>query len=166
VNAVLSLVEGVRMSLDQVDAPRKRPSELTYAEARLSAWAAWAKERRHDLGYPSISTLYKAMREKATPIGRLVKRKFGPELTARGTESVVFFESRVDEPPEAVAEVETVVNKLPGDLRLVVTTDYFTRGPIEAKAKRTPWKRARYSQLLESAKYAVFVALDSRTLDE
>jgi hypothetical protein len=144
-------------------APRKRPSELTYAEARLSAWATWAKDRRHELGYPSISTLYKAMREKFTPIGKRIRREVGPELTARGTESVVFFQSRVDEPPEAVKEVEAVVNKLPGDLRLVVTTDYFTYGPIEDKAKRTPWKRARYSQLLESAKYAVYVGLDSRT---
>lgn len=161
-SAVLCLSGDVSTSVDPF-APRKRPSELTYAEARLSAWATWAKDRRHELGYPSISTLYKAMREKSTPVGKRIKRETGPELTARGTESVVFFESRVDEPPEAVAEVEAAVNRLPGDLRLVVTTDYFTIGPIEAKAKLTPWKRARYSQLLESAKYAVYTALDSRT---
>jgi hypothetical protein len=141
---------------------RKRSDALVYAESRLTEWSRWCKESRHELGYPSMSTLYRAMREKITPVGKRIKRD-RPELTARGTETRVFVEPTVGEPPDPVAEVETIVNRLPGDLRLVVTTDYFAYGPIEEKAKKTPWKRARYSQLLEAAKYAVYVALDSRT---
>lgn len=141
---------------------RKRPAELTYVEARLHQWASWGRDHRHELGYPSISTLYKAMREKYTPIGLRLTNQ-AAALTARGKETVVFFEPRVGEVPEAVGEIEVIVNRLPGDLRLVIVTDCFTYGPIEVKAKKTPWRRARYSQLLEAAKYSIYAALDSRT---
>jgi hypothetical protein len=72
----------------------------------------------------------------------------------------------VKDAPEAVMEVDAVVIKLPKDLHEVIVADYFTYGPIEVRAKKTRWKRARYCQLLECAKYSVFAALDSRTLSE
>ena len=58
---MVAAIRDVRASMTVIpdNNPRKRPSELVYAEGRLSAWAAWAKDRRHELGYPSISTLYK-----------------------------------------------------------------------------------------------------------
>lgn len=147
------------------DTRKRRPAELTYVEARLREWADWGRERRKDLGYPTISTLYKAMRQKCTPIMERIKKR-DAALTARGSETVVFFAPKVADPPDSVAEIETVVNRLPGDLRLVIVVDSFTYGRIEEKARHTPWRRARYSQLLEAAKYSIFAALDSRRFSE
>ena len=147
-----------------IDERRKRAAELVYVEERLSAWAQWAKEHRDGLGYPSMSLLYRAMRERLGPVD--AKRKAleaDRPLTAMGTETRVMREPKVGEIPDPVAEVDVVVSRLPHDLRVVICVDYFAYGPIEARAKKTRWKRARYSQLLESAKYAVYAALDSRT---
>lgn len=146
-----------------IDERRKRADELVYAERRLSAWAEWAKQHRDGLGYPSMSLLYRAMREKRGPVEAKKKAADEVALTARGTEMRVSVERKVGEIPDAVAEVDVVVSRLPHDLRVVICVDYFAYGPIEARAKKTRWKRARYSQLLESAKYAVYTALDSRT---
>lgn len=142
------------------DEVRRRPDALRYAEYRLKEWAVWSKEHRNELGYPTISLLYKAMKQKADPITKL---KNGSCLTARGSETHVFVEPTVGEPPDHVAEVEIIVSRLPKDLHTVIVADYFTYGPIEVRSRQTRWRRARYCQLLESAKYAVYAALDSRT---
>lgn len=162
----------VAFCADQMDRPkRSRPTALLYAEERLRVWADWSKQHRSSLGYPTISMLYKAMRQKAKPIEskkkqeELLKRE-GPRYTAQGAETITYMEPKVGEPPESVAEVEAVVTRLPADLHTVIIADYFTYGPIEVRAKQTKWKRARYSQLLESAKYAVWSALDSRTISD
>jgi len=141
---------------------RPRDAAILYAENRLSAWAKWARDHRSSLGYPTIATLYKAMRRK------LVQMKSGGDatLTARGAESHSFRPANVDDPGEAIAEVDTVVAALPRDLHEVIIADYFTYGPIEVRCKATRWRRARYSQLLECAKYSVFAALVSRTKPE
>lgn len=149
---------------------RARDSALIYAENRLSVWSKWAKDHRHVLGYPTISLLYKAM--QMTKIG--VIRGFAEPranydnhgeviypINADGTETRSMRPVAVGEVPEPIAEVDIIVARLPADLHRVVVADYFTYGPIEVRCKETPWRRARYSQLLESAKYAVFVALNS-----
>lgn len=149
--------------------PKKRATALLYAEKRLSDWADWAKANREGLGFPSVSLLYRAMRERLEPERRKADEMvLGPNEraklpTALGTQQHVFVATRVDA-SEAVLEVDAVVMRLPRDLKEVIFADYFTYGPIEVRAKKTRWKRARYSQLLESAKYSVFAALDSRTL--
>jgi hypothetical protein len=134
-----------------------RDSALIYAENRLAPWAKWAKEHREALGFPTISLLYKAMRQKA------VQLKACPQgITANGSQTLSFRPLEVGEIPVAIAEVDHVVAGLPTDLHTVIVADYFTYGPIEVRCQATRWRRARYSQLLESAKYAVFVSLASR----
>lgn len=141
---------------------RPRDAALIYAENRLHPWADWARENRAGLGYPTIALLYKAMRQKAVPLRerRLVNHG---KLTARGAETHSFLPQTIGEVPEAIMEVDTVVAALPHDLHAVIIADCFTYGPIEERCRRTPWKRARYSQLLEAAKYAIYTALSSRT---
>lgn len=145
--------------MNHIDRPKKRDSALLYAEVRLHSWANWARENRGTLGFPTISLLYKAMKSKSERI-RTISHG---ELTAKGTQTPSFIPEPVRHVPEAVSEVDRVVATLPKDLHDVIIADYFTYGPIEVRAKATRWRRARYSQLLEAAKYSVFVALDSRT---
>lgn len=147
-------------------ATRPRDIALIYAERRLSAWSGWARESREQLGLPPISLIYKAMRRKAERIrtqqiahGALVERA----LTASGHETRSCIPPTIGDVPEAIAEVDAVVAELRPPLNRVITADYFTYGPIEVRCKETPWGRARYLQLLESAKYCVFVALNARS---
>ncbi len=147
----------------------RRATAVVYAEARLNAWASWAREHRAALGYPSVSLLYKVLRRKAMRLPALVEHprldRFDKPiglLTAKGTETLSFRPRDVGEVPEAIAEVDAAVASLPDDLHSVLMADYFTPGPIEVRAKGTRWKRARYSQLLECAKYAVYMALATR----
>lgn len=147
----------------------RRSSAVVYAEVRLDAWAAWAREQRTALGYPKVSMIYKVLRRKAMRLGSQVDLPWVEKndrplgfLTARGTETVSFKPRDVGEVPEAIAEIDAVVATLPDDLHAVLMADYFANGPIEVRASVTPWKRARYSQLLECAKYAVYMALSTR----
>lgn len=147
---------------------KERCTEILYAEKRLDVWAKWSKKNRQSLGYPTISTLYKAMKERAEPIrmtwrvAKLKPEEIPPMLTAQGNGTRSMIPQTVEEAPIEVREVEAVVIRLPNDLHAVVIADYFTYGPIEVRAAQTKWKRARYSQLLESAKYFVFAALDKK----
>jgi hypothetical protein len=150
---------GAQMSLADRFQPKPRDTALLYAERRLRVWSDWAKDNHHGLGYPSVSTIYKAMRQKSEQI----KRNAPPRmLTAY---AVATRPASVPEPdvPDSIREVDIAVAQLPQDLRTVIMADCFTYGPIEVRAKQTRWKRARYSQLLECAKYSVFCWLASRT---
>lgn len=155
-----------------LDKKRERSTAVLYAEKRLTEWAKWARENRGGLGYPTVSTLYKAMKERLEPTKPAWKMLIvlpdeqPPMLTAMGREKRCYMPPAVREAPEAILEVDAVVVRLPKDLHEVIVADYFTYGPIEVRAKKTKWKRARYSQLLECAKYSVWAALDSRTLSD
>jgi hypothetical protein len=146
----------------------RRDAALIYAEQRLSAWASWAREGRAALGLPSVSTLYKAMRRKAVRIRskRLElndpEAALGPRLTAHGVETRSFAPHSAGEIPEAIAEVDQVVANLRPDLHEVIIADYFTYGPIEVRCRQTRFRRARYSQLLEAARYSVYASLAAR----
>lgn len=151
---------------------KARDSALIYAENRLAVWAKWAKDHRESIGYPTISTLYRAMATTkvgivrgSAPLPREVgegdERCVEYPINAEGSATRSLRPQTVGEIPEAIGEVDSVVAKLPKNLHKVIIADYFTYGPIEQRCKQTPWKRARYSQLLESAKYAVYVALMS-----
>lgn len=149
---------------------RPRDSALIYAENRLYPWAKWAKENRDALGYPTISLLFKAMQITKIGIVRGAAYPVADEhcvvhypINAEGRETRSLSPPATGEPPEAIAEVDMVVAKLPRDLHDVLIADFFTYGPIEVRCKVTRFRRARYSQLLEAAKYAVYAALSSRT---
>jgi hypothetical protein len=144
-----------------------RDSALIYAENRLSPWARWAKEHRCALGYPTISLLYQAMQR--TRVGVMRGSAADPKvdedgnveypLNADGHETRSYRPVSVGEIPEAIREVDVAVAALPRDLRLVVVAEYFTYGPMEQRCRQTRWKLARFRQLLESAKFAVYMAL-------
>ena len=154
------------------DRPRERSTAVLYAERRLNDWAKWAREQRDTLGYPTSSTMYKTMKERLETsketwkVPKLKPDEMPPQLTAMGKGTRSMIPPTVGDAPEAVMEVDAIVTRLPKDLRDVIMADYFTYGPIEARARSTRWGRARYSQLLECAKYSVFVALDSRTISD
>lgn len=142
-----------------------RAAALIFAENRLKPWADWARENRAGLGFPTISLLYKAMQMKWVEVKEKRAHVVAPEhrgtghLTARGKETRSMIPPTIGEVPEAIAEVDAVVAQLPPDLHEVIIADYFTYGSIEVRCKRTKWKRARFSQLLEAAKYCVYTGL-------
>jgi hypothetical protein len=145
---------------------KARAAALIYAENRLFPWAKWARENRAGLGYPTISLLYRAMQSSKVGIIRGTAYPRADEhgevnypINADGRETRSFRPPAVEEVPEAIVEVDEVVARLPPDLHKVIIADFFTYGPIEVRCKQTRWKRARYSQLLESAKYAVYMGL-------
>jgi hypothetical protein len=152
----------------RMEGPRSaaRDSALVYAESRLAPWAKWAQQHREQIGYPTISLLYKAM--QVTKVG-IIRGRAYPQadehgqveypINADGHETRSLRPREIGDVPEAIAEVDTAVAKVPQRPRLVLIADYFTYGPIEERCKRTPYKRARYFQLLEVAKYAVYVQL-------
>jgi hypothetical protein len=170
--AEYSRLNAVSDLVTRMDKKRERSTAVLYAEKRLTEWAKWARDNRGNLGYPTISTLYKAMRERLEPgkgtwaVPKLKPNELPPLMTAMGKETRSMIPPTVGDAPETVMEVDSVVIKLPKDLHEVIVADYFTYGPIEVRAKKTRWKRARYSQLLECAKYSVYAALDSRMLSE
>lgn len=158
-----------------VPCPPRRPRDaaLIYAENRLFPWAQWAKEHRDALGYATVSLLYKAM--QMTKVGVIrgsayPRARPGPDgtleidypINADGHETRSMRPLGVGEVSDAIAEVDGVVAALPRDLHEVIIADFFTYGCIEVRCKQTRFKRARYSQLLESAKYAVYAALHRR----
>lgn len=146
---------------DRMDAPKKvRDAALVMADKRLAAWSDWAKSNRQVLGYPTISSLFRAMMEcKRAKMPDMADMAEGKIRTAQGHQTPSFREDAVFV-PEPIAEVDAVVARLPRPLERVITANYFTYGPIEVRAKAAGLKRARFFQLLESAKYAVWVGLE------
>lgn len=148
---------------------RQRAVAVVYAENRLRPWRDWIREHRQNLGYPTISLLYKAMRRKAIRLRTMADEvKVDDDgnpvglLTAMGKETLSMRPASVGECSDAIAETDQVVAELPEDLHRVIIADYLTYGGIEIRCRATPWKRARYSQLLECAKYAVYQGLRYR----
>lgn len=143
---------------ETLDTRRKRDAGLLYVDARLTAWAHWARDNRNNLGYPTVSLLYKAMQQ--TKVG-IVRLPDSGGLTARGEQAHVMRAGGHGVIPDAVEEIDRIVARLRPELHKVVVANYFVYGPIEARAKSVGYRRARFFQLLESAKYCVFVALDT-----
>jgi hypothetical protein len=152
---------------ERMDAPKKvRDASLLLADKRLAIWADWAKQNRQVLGYPTISSLFRVMMDsKRLKLKDLAELAAGRIITAQGKQALSFREEATFV-PDAIAEVDRVVARLPRPLERVITANYFTYGPIEARAKAAGHKRARFSQLLEAAKYAVWVGLEAATSGE
>lgn len=155
----------------RLETPRSaaRDAALVYAESRLAPWAKWAKEYREQLGCPTISLLYKAMR--MSKVGVIHGRAYPVAddhgivhypINADGRATRSFRPPQIGEVPPAIMEVDEAVAVVPAKPREVLIADYFVYGPIEERCKRTPHRRTRYLELLESAKYSVYVALMSR----
>src|SRR6185295_3574165 len=72
----------------------------------------------------------------------------------------------IGEVPSEFVEVDEAVAEVPAKPRQVGIAHYFTYGPIEERVKQTPYKRARYMQLLETFEYSVFVALKATSPHE
>ncbi len=138
---------------------RKRETELVIVERRLSEWADWAKRHRQVLGYPSISALFRIMMDsKRVLLPSMAEMAEGHLISAHGKQTQSFREDSVFV-PEAIAEVDSAVAKLPRKLERVITANYFTYGCREIRAKAAGLKVARFKQLLEAAKYSVWAAL-------
>lgn len=144
-----------------MDPPKRvRDASLLMAERRLTIWAAWAKQHRQVLGYPTVSSLFRAMMDcKRSKMHDMAEMAEGKIITAQGKQALSFREDATFV-PEPIAEVDAVVARLPRPLERVITANYFTYGPIEVRAKAAGLKRARFFQLLESAKYSVWVGLE------
>ncbi len=145
--------------LDIAETRRKRDASLVYVDGRLAVWARWAKDNHQNTGLPTISTIYKAMMQ--TRVG-IKHGALTDSVTAHGSATRSMRPESTGYIPEAVEEIDSAVARLPNPLRRVVVANYFTYGPIEVRAKIAGHKRARFSQLLEAAKYSVWVSLDSR----
>lgn len=149
---------------------KARDASLVYSRNRLLAWSKWAKEHREQIGYPTISLLYKAMQMtkvgiiRGTAYPRAVTGRDGLQhieypINADGHATRSSRPPTVGEVPPEFVEVDAAVAEVPEKPRLVGIAHYFTYGPLEERVKVTPYKRARYMQLLETFEYAVFVAL-------
>lgn len=150
----------------------ERDAALVFAEQRLNTWARWAKDNRTSVGYPSISTLYRAMMTTKVGIirggGIADPKVIDPSAEnvqvryaqgAEGVETRSFRPAEVLDAPAEVMAVDRAVAQVPAKPRQVLIAHYFSYGPIEERCRKTPYKRARYLQLLEVAKYAVYMAL-------
>lgn len=150
----------------QPERTKARDSSLIYARNRLLAWSKWAKENRQELGCPTISSLFRHM--QATKVGVIrghaypVADKHGVihyPINAQGKGTQSFRPQSIGEVPIEFLEVDVAVAEVPAKPREVGIAHYFTYGPLEERVKETPYKRARYLQLLESFEYSVYVAL-------
>jgi len=151
---------------------KARDAALIYSRNRLLPWSKWMKENRHRLGIPTISLLYRAMQMtkvgiiRGTAYPRAVTGADGKQhieypINADGRETRSFRPITVGEIPVEYLEVDEAVAGVPEKPRSVGIVHYFTYGPIEDRVKETPYKRARYMQLLETFEYSVFVGLQS-----
>ena len=156
---------------------KKRDSALTYSRNRLLAWSKWAKEHRDQIGYPTISLLYRAMQMtkvgivRGTAYPRAVSDGNGAQhieypINADGHATRSMRPPTIGEVPSEFVEVDEAVAEVPAKPRQVGIAHYFTYGPIEERVKQTPYKRARYMQLLETFEYSVFVALKATSPHE
>jgi hypothetical protein len=101
-------------------------------EARLDAWAAWAKRNPENVGYARTSISYRMMED----------RRFG----IRCDRTTGFIEM-----PEAIAETDRAVAALPKRLREVVFAECFEYAPREAKAKKLRMSRRTFGRMLDTA---------------
>lgn len=155
------LTEPKQSLAERMDAPKRaRDASLVMADKRLATWSEWAKQNRQVLGYPTISSLFRVMMDsKRSKMHDMAEMAEGKMITAQGKQALSFREEATFV-PEPIAEVDSVVARLPRPLERVITANYFTYGPIEVRAKAAGLKRARFFQLLESAKYSVWVGLE------
>jgi len=156
---------------------KERDSALTYSRNRLLAWSKWAREHRDQIGYPTISLLYRAMQMtkvgivRGTAYPRAVSDGNGDQhieypINADGHATRSMRPPTIGEVPPEFVEVDEAVAEVPAKPRQVGIAHYFTYGPIEERVKQTPYKRARYMQLLETFEYSVFVALKAASPHE
>jgi hypothetical protein len=149
---------------------KERDAALIYSRNRLLAWSKWAKEHREQIGYPTVSLLYKAMQMtkvgivRGTAYPRAVSGKDGKQhieypINADGHATRSLRPPTIGDVPIEFVEVDEAVAGVPSKPREVGIAHYFTYGPIEDRVKVTPYKRARYMQLLETFEYTVFVGL-------
>ena len=175
------LADGRRIRVVHSSPERAEPPEptrcprdpvLIEAERRLLAWAKWAKDNRESIGYSTVSTLYRAMMTTKVgiirggaiadarvvdPTAKTVEVRY-PQ-GADGVETRSFRPPEVLDAPPQIMQTDRAVARIPAKPRKVLIVDYFARGSIEERCRETPYKRARYLQLLETAKYAVYMAL-------
>jgi hypothetical protein len=176
----ISVARGRPLPPSIAEVPRERTKErdsaLTYSRNRLLAWSKWAKEHREQIGCPTISLLYKAMQMtkvgivRGTAYPRAISGKDGTQyieypINADGHATRSMRPPAIGEIPVEFEEVDKAVAQVPPKPREVGIAHYFTYGPIEDRVKQTPYKRARYLQLLETFEYSVFVALQAAPRD-
>lgn len=101
-------------------------------EVRLDAWAKWAKRNPENVGYAPVSISHRMMED----------RRLGIRCD-RGSGKV--------EMPEAIAETDRAVAKLPERLKRVVFADYFEYAPREMKAKKLGMSARHMRRLLDEA---------------
>lgn len=146
----------------------ERDTAVLYADRRLRVWADWARRDQRIGGLPSVTAMQEAMASARVGVvrGRVEDsyfdektREWRPSVTAKGSPT------RQSKPPptahasEEIAEVDAAVARLPKRLNRVIMAEYFVYGPREVRAKAAHTSPARYSQLLESARYSVFAGL-------
>lgn len=128
----------------KVESQMDRDLVVVEAERQLEAWSIWARESG-----------------RATEYAIVLSPRRDHRLTAQGREKRVFQEIAGQVPP-LVAAVDKSVARLPERLRRIVGANYFMDANIGRKARAIGMKRARFSQLLEAAKYSVWVGVRIR----
>ena len=141
--------------------PKRNPREsaIVYAETRLEPWGRWSRDNPNSLGFPRLSSVYKILRRKLVRAATKNKSK----LTVKGKETLSFRPQVVGTMPEAIEEVDIAVARLPEHLRNLLKIEYIQMcgAHINDRCVATGLGRRRYGQLLECAKYSVFVALNT-----
>lgn len=137
-----------------------RDSALVYAEARLVPWAAWSRHHERGVGERGESNIYGMMRLQLSPKKPRVAVPLELQrVTARGKNSRAVQPHEVGEMDPAIVEVDRAVANIPYVLRTVIKVEFFADESRAVKSKQCHCGETRYRQLLESAKYAVYVAL-------
>lgn len=130
---------------------------IIYAETRLEPWGKWSRDSAEALGLPRVSIIHKIMRRRL--IRGISRNK--QKMTAKGKETLSFRPKTIGSVPDAVAEVDKSIAALPSNLQLILKVEYidYRNSRIEERCAAAGLGRRRYGQLLECAKYAIFVAL-------
>ena len=136
-----------------------RETAIIYAETRLEPWGKWSRDSANSLGLPRVSIIHKIIRRKL--VRGISRNKF--KVTAKGKETLSFRPRTIGAAPEAVTEVDKAVATLPENLQTVLKVEYidYRNVRLEDRCAAAGLGRRRYGQLLECAKYAIFVALSA-----
>lgn len=110
-----------------------------YGDLRLSEWGKWAKHTSEGMGWP-----------KETLLSRVIR--YGERGAAQPGKPPTII-------PEAIAEVDRIVCKMPKHIRIAVCEHYTTYAPSETKAKKLKISRSVFWSRIKAGQWFVYAAL-------
>lgn len=129
--------------MDSAVSLRALHRDMVMTEHRLRAWADWARTGRLHLGFPRVSASGKMVEWKRLGIRPESGRP--PPVSC----------------PDAIAEVDHVIAKLPADQKLVLCVHLlYDHEPLEVRVRRSKLSSGTYRRRLDHARWSVKLGLE------